>query len=204
MSAATAQQGGPGAAVKVATRRKSKMLINVVLAVVALFAVIVVVLVIVVAMQPSDLSVARTLTMSASPAEAFAQVNDFRKWQAWSPYDKRDPTMQRTYEGPPAGVGASYAWNGNGEVGEGRSTIVEVRENELIQIKLEFKRPFAGINTAEFTFEPQGGQTAVTWSLIGKKNFMSKAVGLVMNMDNMIGGDFEQGLANIKAIVEAR
>ena len=134
----------------------------------------------------------------------FPLVNDFHQWTAWSPYDKRDPAMKRTYEGPPAGTGASYAWSGNGHVGEGRSTIIESRPSELVRIKLEFVRPFAGTNTAEFTFQPQGKRTTVTWALAGKYNFMSKAVGLVMNMDKMIGGDFDEGLANLKTVVEGK
>ena len=166
-------------------------------------AVLIVVFLIVVAMQPSSLRVSRTLTMSAPPAAAFAQVNDFHNWEAWSPYAKKDPAMKKTFEGAPAGVGAVYTWNGNNEVGEGRTTITESRPSDLIRVKLEFARPFAGTNTAEFTFKPERDRTAVTWTLLGEKNFMSKAVGLFINMDKMIGGDFEKGLASMKAIVEA-
>jgi carbon monoxide dehydrogenase subunit G len=164
---------------------------------------IVVVFVVVVAMQPSEFRVERTATMSASPAAVFAQVNDFHKWEQWSPFAKRDPAMQKTYEGAPEGIGAVYAWSGNSEVGEGRTTITESRPTELITIKLEFVRPFAGTSTAEFAFKPQGDQTAVTWSLEGKNNFMAKAVGLFMNMDKMIGGDFETGLASLKSVTES-
>jgi hypothetical protein len=130
-------------------------------------------------------------------------VNDFHNWEAWSPYAKRDPAMKKSYEGPSAGTGAVYAWNGNSEVGEGRTTITESRLNKLVRIQLDFVRPFAGTNAADFTFKPEGSGTAVTWSLAGKKNFMSKAVGLFINMDKMIGGDFETGLAQLKSVVEA-
>jgi len=167
------------------------------------FAVIVIVLVIVVAMQPSEFRVARSATISAPPPAVFAQVNDFHKWEAWNPWGKIDPAMKQTYEGAPAGVGAIYTWVGNKNVGEGRMTLTESRPSDLIRIKLEFFKPFAGTNIAEFTFKPAGNQTAVTWSMAGKNNFMAKAIHLFMNMDKMIGGQFETGLAQMKSIVEA-
>lgn len=166
-------------------------------------AVIVVVSVVVVALRPSEFRVERAATISAPPPVVFAQVNDFRKWDAWSPYARRDPAMKKSFEGAPAGVGAIYRWSGNHEVGEGRTTIIESRPHDLIRIKLEFVRPFAATNTAEFTFRPEGERTAVTWSLAGRNNFMGKAVGLFMNMDRMVGGDFEKGLARMKSVVEA-
>lgn len=159
---------------------------------------------IVVAMQPAQFRVARALTISAPAAEPFAQVNDFHNWTAWSPWEKLDPAMKRVYEGPSAGTGARYAWNGNNNVGEGSTTIVESRPHELIRMKLEFLRPFAATNDVDFTFEPRGDQTLVTWSMTGKKNFMAKAVHLFMNIDKICGGQFEEGLANMKAVVENR
>jgi hypothetical protein len=111
--------------------------------------------------------------------------------------------MKQTFDGAPAGVGAIYAWSGNHEVGEGRSTIIESRPGELVRIKLEFLRPFAATNLAEFTFTPEGDRTVVTWVLIGRHNFTGKAVGLVMNMDRMVGADFEKGLAQMKQVAEA-
>ncbi|MGH7230595.1 MAG: SRPBCC family protein [Nitrospiraceae bacterium] len=166
-------------------------------------AVLVIVLVVIVALQPKEFRVARSTTISASPPAAFAQVNDFHKWEAWNPWGKTDPTMKQTYEGAPAGPGAIYTWVGNKEVGEGRMTITESRPSDLIRIKLEFFRPFAATNTAEFTFKPEGNQTAVTWSMTGENNFMAKAVHLFMNMDKMVGGQFDKGLAEMKSIVEA-
>jgi hypothetical protein len=165
-------------------------------------AVIVLVLVVVVAMQPSEFRVARSTAISGPPPAVFAQVNDFHKWEAWNPWGKIDPAMKQAYEGAPAGSGAVYTWVGNNEVGEGRMTIIESRPSEVIRIKLEFFKPFAATNTAEFTFKPEGNQTAVTWSMFGEKNFMAKAVHLFMNMDKMIGGQFEKGLASMKSIVE--
>ena len=166
-------------------------------------AVLVVGFVVVVALQPSDFRVTRTATIAAPPTAVFAQVNDFHNWMAWSPWEKLDPALKRSYEGAPAGTGAMYAWAGNHQVGEGRMTVTESRPSELIRIKLEFVRPFAGTSTAAFTFRPEGERTAVTWSLEGRNSFPAKAMGLVMNMDRMIGDDFEKGLAQMKAIAEA-
>jgi polyketide cyclase/dehydrase/lipid transport protein len=111
--------------------------------------------------------------------------------------------MSQRYEGGPAGPGAIYSWSGNGNVGEGRMTVTESRPSDLIRIKLEFIRPFTATNTAEFTFRPAGDRTAVTWSMTGENNFVGKAIALILNMDTMVGALFEQGLAQLKAIVEA-
>jgi hypothetical protein len=166
-------------------------------------AVIIVVFILIVALQPKVFRVARSATISAAPSAVFAQVNDFHKWEGWNPWGKIDPAMKNTYEGAPAGVGAIYTWAGNNEVGEGRMTITESRLSDLIRINLEFFKPFAATNTAQFTFKPDGSQTVATWSMTGEKNFMAKAVQLFMSMDRMIGGQFEKGLAAIKSIVEA-
>jgi hypothetical protein len=165
--------------------------------------VIVAVLAVVVATRPSEFRVQRSTTISAPAPVVFAQVNDFHKWEAWSPYVKRDPAMKKTFEGAPSGVGAIYTWSGNNEVGEGRTTIIESRPSELIRVKLEFVRPFDATSIAEFTFKPEGERTAVTWSLNGHNNFIAKAMGLVVNLDRMIGGDFETGLAQMKSAAEA-
>jgi hypothetical protein len=169
----------------------------------ATVAAIIAAFVVVVALQPSQFRIARTATISAPAAEVFAQVNDFHNWTAWSPWERIDPSLKRTYEGAPAGTGAGYTWIGNKQVGEGRMTITECRPSELIRIKLEFLKPFTATNDAEFTFKPAGNQTAVTWSMSGKRPFLMKAVCLFMNMDKMVGGQFEEGLANMKSVVEA-
>ena len=166
-------------------------------------AAVVVVLVMVVALQPSDFRVARTATISAPAPMIFAQVNDFHNWRAWSPYDKLDPAMKKTYDGPPAGAGAIYSWIGNRKAGEGRATIIESRPNDLIRVKLDFIKPFEGIAIAQFAFKPEGDRTIVEWGLSGRNSFMAKAVGLIMNMDKMVGGQFEEGLTQLKAVVEA-
>ncbi|MCC6698769.1 MAG: SRPBCC family protein [Candidatus Hydrogenedentes bacterium] len=178
-------------------------MLKVVLVVVAVVAVLVVVLVALIASRPSEFRVTRTATMSAPPEAIFAQVNDLHKWEAWNPWGKLDPNLKNTYEGAPAGEGAVYSWVGNKNVGEGRMTIVESRPNESIQIRLEFFKPMAATNTAEFTFKPEGDRTSVTWTMYGANTFMGKAIGMVMDMDKMIGGNFEQGLKDLKAIAES-
>lgn len=175
------------------------MLINILIALV----VIVVVFVVIVAMRPSEFRVTRSTAISATPQAIFAQVNDLHQWQGWSPWEKIDPALKRTYEGPPDGTGASYSWVGNNKVGEGRMTITESRPHELVRFRLDFLKPFKGTNTAEFTFEPEGAQTVVTWSMTGKYNFIVKAVGLFLNCEKMMGGEFEKGLANLKSLAEA-
>ena len=165
--------------------------------------VIIVVLVGVIAMQPSQFRVARATTIAAPTPVVFTQVNDFHKWEAWNPWGKLDPAAKQAYEGAPAGTGASYSWSGNSQVGEGRMTIVESRPSDLIRIKLEFFKPMAGTSEAEFTFKPEGERTAVTWTMTGNNNFVGKAMCLIVNMDRMIGGQFEKGLADMKAVAEA-
>ena len=157
----------------------------------------------VVAMRPSEYRVARTATIAAPAPAVFAQVNDFPKWEAWNPWAKLDPAMKQAYAGAPAGIGAIYTWAGNSEVGEGRMTLTESRPSDLVRIRLEFLKPFATTSTAEFSFKPEGDHTAVTWSMTGKVNFMAKVVHLFMDMDRMIGGNFEKGLAQLKSVVEA-
>jgi hypothetical protein len=166
-------------------------------------AVIIVVLVIIVAIRPADFRITRSTAIAAPPSAVFAQVNDFHKWEAWNPWGKIDPAMKQTYEGASSGAGASYAWVGNKDVGEGRMTITESHPSDLILIKLEFLKPFAAVNTTEFTFKPEGNQTIVTWTMTGKNNFIAKAMCMFMNMDRMIGGQFEKGLAAMKSIIEA-
>ncbi len=159
---------------------------------------------IVIAGRPDEFRVTRTATISAPPEKVFAQVNDLRAWEAWSPWAKLDPNAKSIYEGPASGVGAAMKWSGNGKVGEGKMTIIENRPNELIRINLEFLRPFKATNTAEFSFVPQAGQTVVSWSMFGKNNVGSKIFSLFMNCDDMVGKCFDQGLGNLKSVVESK
>ena len=166
-------------------------------------AVVVVLFVLIVATRPSQFRVSRSTRISASPARIFPQVNELRKWEAWNPWGKLDPNMKLVYDGPPTGVGASYTWAGNNQVGEGMSTIINSQPTERVLLRLDFAKPMKGTNMAEFTFVPDGSQTVVTWSMTGKYNFVSKAFGMFVNCDRMIGGQFEKGLAAMKSLVEA-
>jgi uncharacterized protein YndB with AHSA1/START domain len=166
-------------------------------------AAVIVVLVVVVATQPSTFHIERSITIAAPPESAFAQVNDFHAWAAWSPWEKMDPQMKRTFEGAPSGTGAIYAWSGNDKVGEGRMTIEKSDKPAQIAIKLEFLKPWTATNTATFTFAPATGSTKVTWAMDGQNNFGAKAASLFMNMDKMVGDDFERGLTALKSIAES-
>ncbi len=165
--------------------------------------VIILVFLLVVGVQPAAFHITRSTTIAAPADVVFAQVNDFHKWDAWSPWAKLDPAMKQTYEGAPTGVGAVYSWVGNKDVGEGRMTITESRPSELVGIKLEFLKPIAQVNDTQFALKPDGNQTAVTWTMIGTNDFMAKAFGLFVNLDKMVGGDFEKGLAQMKLVAEA-
>jgi hypothetical protein len=165
-------------------------------------ATIVVLFLIIVALQPADYQITRSATISAPAGDVFAQVNDVRKFQDWSPWAKLDPNVKNTYEGPPAGAGAISKWTGNNKVGEGTMTITDSKPNELVRMKLEFIKPFASVADVRFDFKPEGKGTSVAWMMSGKKNFMSKAFCLFANMDKMVGGEFERGLANLKTLTE--
>jgi hypothetical protein len=164
---------------------------------------LVVVLVVVIALQPASYTVTRSATIAAPPERVFAQVNDFHAWNAWSPWAKLDPNCKYTFGGATSGEGATWAWAGNDQVGEGKLTITESKPAERIGIHQEFIKPMAGVSQTLFTFAPEGaGSTKVTWTMSGDKNFLSKAFCMFMDMDEIVGGDFEKGLANIKAIAE--
>ncbi|MDB6123463.1 MAG: hypothetical protein JWQ71_2456 [Pedosphaera sp.] len=165
-------------------------------------AVIIVVFLVIVALQPAEYRVVRSGTITAPPTVVFEQVNDFHKWEAWSPWAKLDPAAKNTFEGPTAGTGAIFSWAGNKDVGEGRMTLTESHTNDLIRIKLDFIKPMTSTALTEFTFKPEGNQTTVTWTMSGHKDFMSKAFCMFMNMDKMVGGDFEKGLAQMKLSAE--
>lgn len=166
-------------------------------------AVLIVGFVVLVALQPSNFRIERSIVVNAPAEVVFPHVNDFRRWTAWSPFEKLDPNLKRNYDGAPSGTGSVYHWAGNKDAGEGRATIIESRTNERIRIQLEFIKPYQATDIAEFTFVPEGQGTRVTWSLSGTNNFMFKAVGLFMNMDGMLGGEFDKGLRELKALSEA-
>ena len=181
---------------------KRSPVLNVFFIVLAVIFVLIVVLAGIIAMQPATFTVTRSAKMAAPPDAVFAQVNDFHNWNDWSPWAKLDPNAKNTFDGPSSGKGAHFHWEGNSEVGEGEMTITESRPDELVLIKLEFIKPFASVCDTEFKFQPEGDQTAVTWTMTGQNTFMSKAMHLVMDMDEMVGGSFDEGLANLKSVVE--
>ena len=160
-----------------------------------------VLLVLVIAVQPSTFHVERSVKVAGPPERAFALVNDFRSWTAWSPYEKKDPAMKRSYGGPTSGTGATYHWVGNTDVGEGRMTIVKSTPSE-VSVKLDFIEPFESTAAATFSFTPVAEGTKVTWAMDGDTNFFGKAIHLVLPMEKIVGGDFEQGLGALKGVAE--
>jgi hypothetical protein len=155
-----------------------------------------------VATRPNELRVSREATIAAPPERIYAHLANLAAWGPWSPWEKKDPGMKRTFEGPESGVGAVYGWEGNKDVGSGRMEVTKATPPSCLAIDLHFLKPFEARNTAEFTLEATGAATRVVWVMFGPANFMSKLMGVFMNMDRMIGSDFEAGLANLKALCE--
>ena len=154
------------------------------------------------ATQPDDFRVQRTTSIKAPPEKILPLITDLHSWGSWSPWEKIDPAMKRTYSGAAGGTGAAYAWQGNSKVGEGRMEIVDVSPPSKVTIKLDFVKPIEGHNTAEFTLEPKGGSTDVTWAMYGPTAYIAKIIGIFVSMDGMIGKEFETGLSNLKAVAE--
>ena len=166
--------------------------------------VVVGVLLLVIASRPSTFRVERSRLIPAPANAVFTQVNDLHAWAGWSPWEKLDPAMKKTFSGAPTGAGSVYTWEGNDKVGEGRMTLEKSDRPSAIYITLEFVKPFAATNRSEFAFTPEGADTRVVWSMSGKNNFMAKAAGMFMNMDQMVGGDFEKGLAALSTTAQAQ
>lgn len=156
------------------------------------------------ATRPDAFVIKRTAVIAAPPEALSAMVEDFHQWGAWSPWEKLDPTMKRAYGGPAKGVGATYAWVGNDKAGSGSMEIEKVTPGREVVFGLHFLKPFKADNTGRFTFEPQGAGAKVTWTMEGKNPYIAKLMGLVFNMDKLVGKDFETGLANMKAVAEKR
>ena len=154
------------------------------------------------ATRPDSMHVQRSATIKAPPDRIFPLINDFHSWSTWSPYEKLDPAMKTTYSGPASGKGAVYEWEGNSQVGQGRMEITDTSDPSRVTIKLDFIKPFEGHNVADFALVPQGDSTTVTWAMDGRSPYVAKLMGVFVNMDNMIGKDFEKGLANLKTIAE--
>jgi hypothetical protein len=161
-------------------------------------------------LQSDWFTVTRSAVIDAPPDVAFRQINELRNWEAWSPWAKLDPHAQFAYSGPSAGVGASFEWSGDKRVGAGRMTIVESRPNESVSIKVEMRKPFAVSNDMSFMLEPEGvdpasaGRTKIVWSMSGRNTLVAKAMSLVVDRGKMVGGQFEQGLDNLNAVLGTR
>jgi uncharacterized protein YndB with AHSA1/START domain len=154
------------------------------------------------ATKPDTFRVQRAASIKAPPETIFPLINDLHSWGAWSPWEKLDPAMKRTHSGAASGKGAVYEWEGNGEVGAGRMEIVAASPPSAVRIKLDFLKPFEAHNFAEFTLEPRGGATSVTWAMYGPNTYVSKLMSVFFSMDSMVGKSFETGLANLKAATE--
>jgi carbon monoxide dehydrogenase subunit G len=154
------------------------------------------------ATKPDMFAVERSITINAPPEKIYPLIDDFHNWGAWSPYEKMDPAMKRTLSGADSGRGAIYAWEGNANAGTGRMEITEAKPATKVTIQLDFTKPFAAHNTVDFTLEPSGAATHVTWAMHGANAYMAKVMGLFMNMDRMVGGQFESGLTALKSAAE--
>lgn len=165
-------------------------------------AVLVAIVLILAAMRPDSFSVQRSIDINAPAEKIFPLINDYRHWASWSPYEKVDPAMQRTFSGVVSGKGSVYEWNGNKNVGHGRMEIMDTTPPSKVVIKLDFFSPFKAHNTAEFTMQPKGSATNVTWAMHGPAPFMTKLVHMFINMDRMCGDQFQQGLSSMKAVAE--
>jgi len=154
------------------------------------------------ATKPDVFRVQRSATIAAPADKIFPHLLDFKRWPSWSPYEKKDPDMKRTFSGPATGPGAAYAWEGDKNVGEGRIEVTEVSPNARLAFDLIMLKPFQARNKGEFMLEPQGSGTRVTWAMYGPAPFITKLMQVFCNMDRMVGGDFEKGLADLKTISE--
>jgi uncharacterized protein YndB with AHSA1/START domain len=154
------------------------------------------------ATKPKTFTVQRAAIVEAPPEKIFRLINDFHQWGAWSPYEHKDPSMKRTYSGASSGKGAVYAWEGDKNVGTGRMEILEASTPEKIVIKLDFFTPFEAHNTAEFTMLPQEDATRLTWRMHGPASLMARIMHVFINIDKMVGKDFEVGLGNLKRLTE--
>ena len=177
-------------------------MLEVIAIVAVVLAIAIAVILILAATKPDVFRVQRAAAMQAPPQKIFSLIDDFHQWRTWSPWEHRDPAMKRTFSGTESGKGAVYAWDGNKNVGAGRMEILDAVLPSKIVIKLDFIKPFEGHNTAEFTMLPRDGATEVTWAMYGATPFIGKVMHVFMNMDRMIGKDFETGLANLKKAVE--
>jgi len=152
--------------------------------------------------RPDTFRIERSATIAAPPEKVFALLNDFKNWGSWSPWEKKDPAMKRTMGATSSGQGAHYAWDGNKDVGQGSMTITESVPPSRLAINLDFIKPFEGHHKVEFTLAKEGEGTKITWAMHGPVPYISKIMHIFFNIDKMVGGDFEAGLRNLKALAE--
>jgi len=169
----------------------------------AIVVVLIVAVLVFAATKPDTFRVQRASSVNAPPEQIFALINDLHRWRAWSPYEKKDPAMKRTLSGAAHGKGAVYEWEGNKDVGKGRMEITDAAPPSRVRIKLDFVRPFEAHNIVEFTLEPNGHSTKVTWAMHGPSPYLAKLISVFFSMDSMIGKDFEAGLANLTTVAES-
>lgn len=178
------------------------MLWNILIGIAILAAFAVIAVLIVASRKPDTFRIERRTRINAPPEKVFALINDFHSWPLWSPWEERDPAMNRVHSGAPAGTGDAYAWEGNKQVGKGRMEIIESTPPSRVLIKLDFLAPFEAHNTADFMLSSDNGGTTVVWAMYGPAIFMTKVMSVFCSMDKMVGKDFEEGLANMKAAAE--
>ena len=177
------------------------MLKRILLGLVAVIVVAVVIVLVLASRQSDEFRVQRTVTINAPAEKIVAHIDDFHQWSAWSPYEHLDPAMQRTFSGAPTGKGSIYEWSGNSDVGQGRMEILDAAPDK-VAIKLDFYKPMEASNIAEFALQPKDDATDVTWAMYGPMPFISKVMCVFINMDKMVGSDFEKGLAELKKVSE--
>ena len=178
------------------------MLKTILLSLLGILATGIVVVLVLAAMKPDTFAVRRSIAINAPPERIYPLIADFKAWGAWSPWEKKDPNLKRSFGGPESGVGATYAWEGDKNVGQGGMRIVEANAPSRVGLKLDFIKPFEAHNDVVFALQPQGAATNVTWTMTGPVPFFAKIIHVVFNMDKMVGGDFEAGLTAMKAQAE--
>ena len=176
---------------------------KILLGIVVVLAVLVLGVLALAATRPTHYTIQRTATVAAPPSTVHSLVDDLHRFPEWSPWQKLDPAMKVTYDGPQTGVGSKYHWVGNKDAGEGRMTITESTPGQSVVMKLEFIKPFASVATTTLAMAPEGEGSKVTWMMEGDWDYMSKIMGLFMNMDTMIGKDFTEGLANLDRLAQS-
>ena len=162
----------------------------------------VLILIVLASRRPDEFRIERSARIETRPEDVFDEINDFRNWKQWSPWEELDPNMVTTYDGPESGVGAKKAWTGNSKAGQGAMEILDTDMPNRVKIRIDFIKPIQAQHISEFHMKPEGSATLISWQMHGKNNLISKVFGLFMNMDAMIGKDFEEGFENLKTVLK--